>query len=950
MHLLLGCHGPSAQRANTLSWGLGILSSSYFISYFIFYISIFAGENDAAIKEILPIVLLAYQGSKLAEEKGGRLSSMVFFVYNRIDTQEKDKLGNILQILGTSLHEAFHKVSQLNGVTDEYWNSSGSQKSLKSQNSKGTGLFRRFKLDATNSNESDVRVLGNIKKNYVPPDDVPDPAYGKALCEFREHIHSRVTGQDPGSSTQWKSRSLTEIFEYLQLVWLCIRSADFTLNFKTVVERAAFDQLSNDYKRYEKELTDAYYDCNAYMEKEILSKKQQVQVDDLQFDVLKLEFENLVCEEEHKLEDMVKEALEQPGRSKWKADFEHQWMKFRSVEKQRWVERLRSFFQCQLKYDLHVADYKKKLRLQIREMFNNVDNQSLSEHEKNETFNQLFNQFLAYAEYGYPALDVGKRVEEVYINNSRMKMLQIELLHKETVAKVKSEISYLSGTPKPNDSIFKRMEKVFSSGVNFFFNSNQSANIHHEAKQALWNSIVNCTQQAETYMDPLVDQVINITILITNQYGFHHKEIQYAHIFAKTLVTILLEDKQRQWESRNSVAAKLGLPSTKQEMKTYFDSVSQGIEATELLVETLGTNLQNILPKAFDQEVIRTVDLRIRTKSWLSDPKALQARIDLTLLELIDAGKVGRALEFIRHSSFFYERVLADLIANEFPDLNKNLESFKTTLKHAFKSAVAAALSAQSKKAKKFIDELNSQCLDLFKDNYLAMNLITDSDGYEGCDNEEDHIFHEKCLNLLELSTSKILPNVKEREWKEELIQKVLLYMRDVRREDVARPRCNAACPLCASLCIHPENHDTAVKHDTFHQTGGLIGSFWNSEVRKVELRDTLCRETCSMHLSNKDEFFFDGEWRSFNDFSLVYPQWMEPKFMERLPLREYIFANYQEDIVKKYDCKPCIDIPLDYYHDLETIRSDLKRAANLSQDKYAFVLLVFPLLSFTFL
>ena len=99
------------------------------------------GENDAAIKEILPIVLLAYQGSKLAEEKGGRLSSMVFFVYNRIDTQQKGKLGNIIQLLGTSLHESC--------------NSTG-------------GLFRQFKLDA--SSESDVRIIGNIKKNFAPPE------------------------------------------------------------------------------------------------------------------------------------------------------------------------------------------------------------------------------------------------------------------------------------------------------------------------------------------------------------------------------------------------------------------------------------------------------------------------------------------------------------------------------------------------------------------------------------------------------------------------------------------------------------------------------------------------------------------------------------------------------------------------------------------------------------
>ena len=56
------------------------------------------GENDAAIKEILPIVLMAYQGSKLAEINGGRRSSMLFFVYNRIDTTQKDKLGTIIQV------------------------------------------------------------------------------------------------------------------------------------------------------------------------------------------------------------------------------------------------------------------------------------------------------------------------------------------------------------------------------------------------------------------------------------------------------------------------------------------------------------------------------------------------------------------------------------------------------------------------------------------------------------------------------------------------------------------------------------------------------------------------------------------------------------------------------------------------------------------------------------
>ena len=30
-------------------------------------------------------------------------------------------------------------------------------------------------------------ILGNTKKDCAPPDDFPNPAYGKALCEFREH-------------------------------------------------------------------------------------------------------------------------------------------------------------------------------------------------------------------------------------------------------------------------------------------------------------------------------------------------------------------------------------------------------------------------------------------------------------------------------------------------------------------------------------------------------------------------------------------------------------------------------------------------------------------------------------------------------------------------------------------------------------------------------------------
>ena len=587
------------------------------------------GENDAAIKEILPVVLLAYQGSKLAEEKGGRLSSMVFFVYNRIDTEQKDKLGNILQILSTSLHEAFHKVSELS-ETGEF-NSSDVQSGQSSQ--KGMGLFRRFKLDASNSNESDIRVMGNIKKNFVPPEDVTDPAYGKALCEFREHIHSRVAGMS-SSEQQWKSRSLNDIFEYLELVWLCIRSADFTLNFKTIVERASYDQLSSEYKRLEKELTDTFYDCNAQIEKELLAKKQEVQANDINFEALKLQFENLVREKELKLDGQVEEALAQPGRSNLKINFEHQWTKFKSAEKHRWTDRLRTFFQGQLKYDLHVAECKKQLRSFIRDMFADEKSKCWDENVKRAEFSYLFDGLLVQAQRDYPSLNVSDCIEKVYINSSRMKASQFDLLDKETIALARKDVDVLYGksqSANSSGSILQSIQQVFSSGLNRFRKNNYQ-NCHQEMNQELMQEIVNCTQHAEVYMDPIVDKVIDVTVQITKKYHCSNSDSQYAHILAKILVTNLLEEKQKQWECVNSVSAKLEQPSTLQEMEAYYDSVSRGIKATELLVETLGANLRKILPEGFRKEIIRTVDLRLRTKTWLSDPKALQARLDLALL------------------------------------------------------------------------------------------------------------------------------------------------------------------------------------------------------------------------------------------------------------------------------------------------------------------------------
>ena len=886
------------------------------------------GENDEAIKDILPIVLLAYQGSTFAERKGGRLSSFLFFVYNRINTQQKDKLGSIIRTLNTSLCDAFDKVSQLGEI---YYEDAADNKTSED---KANNLFRKFKLDSSND-ESDVRILGMTTSD--PPYNTPNSAYGEALQQFRQHIHYRVTNwRDSNSLTaepEWKSRSLSNILEYLNLIWSCIRSSDFTLNFKTVMDRMVYDQLTCSYKKFEKELIQTYYEENEKIEKKILERKQKDEgINESHLGVLSLELENRVKEKSDELDSEMKEALKPTGRSKWEIDFKTQWSAFKTNEKQRWLDRLNTFFNCQLKYDTHVDKCKKQLRLFIREMFQNEETKHLSEVVKKSKFDIRFESVLEQVAKDFPAVNVQRQVDIVYETSDRIKALQIDMMNSDTRKRVNEAIRLMQDLSEPGKKdLWQKFLSFLSKTV---YDSNWLQKMTIEISMAA----EDCANKVEVYMDPVVEEIIGNTIRITQKkYRCNNKDKEFAHILAKALAIRFLERRQKDWESVNSVSVKLSQPSTKQEIEAYYHAVSRGIVATELLVNSLTANLQNILPEAFFKEMIRNVDLRVRTKTWLSDPKALQARLDLALLKLMDEGKIEEMLDKIENSAEFYEQVLTDLISNEISEVEKMCEVFNATFKDVINSAVVVALSVKSGRAKEFIDELKSQCLNKFRDNYLAINLITDGDGYEGCDIEEEKVFREKCLQLVPLSTLKSNDFCND-EWKKKLGREVLIYMQNVRRDEVTRPRCKVTCPHCESLCIKPSNHDTStVKHDTYHQPVGLSGVCWHSTCSEVDKRDRLCEKSCTKHREDDDLFLKDGDWKKYINFSQEYPEWMDPKLVERLPLREYIFANYQKEIVKKYkevkESKESITIPADYYRDLEKIRSDLKRDANLNQD-----------------
>jgi hypothetical protein len=64
-----------------------------------------------------------------------------------------------------------------------------------------------------------------------------------------------------------------------------------------------------------------------------------------------------------------------------------------------------------------------------------------------------------------------------------------------------------------------------------------------------------------------------------------------------------------------------------------------------------------------------------------------------------------------------------------------------------------------------------------------------------------------------------------------------------------------------------------------------------------------------------------------YRDYAKVFSGWKDPRINEELPLRQYIFATYNNEIAKKYNKKPSTKIPPSYSsRTLSSIKEQLQR------------------------
>ncbi|CAF3031470.1 unnamed protein product [Rotaria sp. Silwood2] len=219
-----GLHAPELKDLEEAAW-----KDNRMATFAVFLadaaIALVNGEQDETLKDVLPIVMLAYQQSELAENYGSELASMMFFVYCRVDVKQIGHLIPNVQELFRSLTTSFQSLQ--------------SSINLNESNQTECTLFRDFRLDISHYNDGDIRFLGNIKNK----DGTVDTDYGIAVTKLREYIHSRVTSSQTASGWKWTARTLNDFTEFIGTVWQCIISCDFNLTFSSANERKAYDQL-----------------------------------------------------------------------------------------------------------------------------------------------------------------------------------------------------------------------------------------------------------------------------------------------------------------------------------------------------------------------------------------------------------------------------------------------------------------------------------------------------------------------------------------------------------------------------------------------------------------------------------------------------------------------------------------------------------------------------------
>ncbi|KAH7442702.1 hypothetical protein KP509_03G099800 [Ceratopteris richardii] len=897
-----------------------------------------SNEDDGALKDVLPMVLLAFKSSNIAEKCGGRIKTKMFFVYRSVDTNDRSKLKRNKQKLHESLMEAAKEVSKSAGE------SSATARDIEEL------IFSDLRVEEDEYWGSDVRFMGNLKRSYVPPHDTPEWSYGKDVLKLREYIHARVMKM-PG----WRATSPKALGEHLSLVWDCICSADFELNFSCRLEYNHYRELQKELQEPKTAVARKYGEVFDKLVEKIRSSRDTVLVEDMEAEV-----SQVVEEQTQKVMKMAEKARW----AQWKAYTEEEWKRSCRNTKEWYKKRVEDLENGVLKYERVIAEYENQCKLEITSKIDSgewkfVGSTPEDDRELEERFEDYFQKILARAQVAYPPIadSIHQRVMERYDAHGLLTKkfdLYIDSEYNPTVMRNASAGDQSDSNPpvmsnasvgdqsdsNPNplgrwtQVVSRTTDTIFSYFFRYSEHKSKPSRKEEQTLSKLLAIIDDRLRYCKQFSEVVVDGVIRETSEEVRKAFSREKQTMAHKAVIKDLVS-KMTDIQHQWDKDHNVAEKLRL-SAKPRLLTFFKGKARGLGATILLIEDLKSLLGDGLKEAYIRQVVKSVTNELTGKTWAQNSIHMRNILDFHLLHLMEEKCDNNDLQVIwcaedesRHKRHVTDALIQQLVDTKLTtkDWDRFIAKVQYCIRNARKESTA---DTGGDPLSSFVSAL---CLLLQTnvDSQLAAEVrerTSNPAHYNSSSNAhislEVEFYDKKLDGLCQSLKMTSMPAMAS----SELVEKVQHQLKD-QANDLCRPNCTHSCPRCGSSCYNYLNHE-GVLHDCIHQPSGLKGS---------KDRDTreLWEMTCLESLEKKSVMIFsDGDGKEsrrvpYSDFAKEFPAWKEPSSTQptSIYVRESIFFNYQKQLAEYYrrhNVKPCPPhkMPANYNHDLRQLREQL--------------------------
>ena len=805
-------------------------------------------EDDIAIREVVPIVLLAHKRSKIAEESG-RQPTKLFFAYNRVDTTNLSKFMKNRQSLHRTLRDAETEMADI-----------------------GPRDYKSFLASFNTSDDeskSDIKYFGLLNKGGSPPDDTPNFEFGRKVASFREYIEERTLSRTFQSLVEWS--------EHIQLVYSCMESTNFELSFKSAMEHKAFNEYEKNEDEIKQTVAKAFCAAISKVEGEIM----KTDVDPKNTDKSDSEFfismmnslvQQIVTESDQKVEELLEQNKFENFREVRKQAF-RRFVEKLQTEK---IEKIKMTCNGRFKYEMEKQDYQERICRELQKEIDQDPTIKKDEVRQDEIFNRIFANKLNDCLRDYPIINVREQVEDVYANHLHVMQNQypsesLPWLRKITRFGGKfltGAIKYVTGKPWSNSS---------SKGADLL---------------KLESRISEITSQQKSFDIAVVHNIISLTIEATKQMNAH-EESNY-HKCVKEFLVKTLEKVQKTWEHKHNIAAKL--QAEKEVLRDNFKNViCKEIFGKARAIQQISDGLIHAMKNGFVEYLSSKVQVAVQDMGWVMDSKILQAHVDLKYLKLSKDGKEYELINKLDNSSDYYKETVLEKIS-EFVNMYE-VEEWKNLV-----TKTRVAVEHAGFEASRIISDGYNKMRELLKnelDPNILIHLPELTTWYDGL-NEDLH----KPGNSVNSNFVDIKDEIDKRLLKVDRPSlDIMACSREVYRllsdnfNPGARPRCTAVCPRCTLPCNKSVGHYSEVsRHNCDHQPGGLVGAGWKRSNKLVGF-------SCAESVSRGDLMVFPDKEVPFSEFDKQYPEWMLPSEASATSrVRKYLFQRHNKAIAKYYN------------------------------------------------